>query len=97
MDSKVYFVYKVNDTNAGADRCMMTLHFSYFLGTAPNPDVCKFVSGCFENASCRNQFHQFCANDIGVLRAEAKLCAVLGKTRSRVAGGNIIVNNSEQP
>ena len=31
----------------GAERCMMTLHFPFFLGTTPNPKQQRLGSGLF--------------------------------------------------
>ena len=68
---------------SGADRCMMTLHFPFFLGTAPIPDVRRLVSGRYENGPRMRLAAISFASSVsmmsGCLHADARFRAVCGK------------------
>ena len=60
----------------------MTLHFPFFFGTAPNPDVCRLFIGCSENGPRMRpaaiSFDSSASVMLGCLSADVKLRAVWG-------------------
>ena len=68
---------------SGADRCMMTLHFPFFFGTAPSPDMRRLVSGRSENGPrmcpAAISFDSSASMMSECFSADARLSAVWGK------------------
>ena len=68
---------------SGADGCMMTLCFPFFIGTAPSPDVHRLVSRRSENGPrmlpATISFDSSASIMSGCLSADARLRAVWEK------------------